>query len=320
MKKISIAAALLLTAGAAGFAQSNRSVFPELIQLPGDFGPEGIATGNGSTFYVGSLNAATAGQILVGDLRTGNFTQLVPPTGRIAAGMKFDPRSNYLHVAGGTSGRATVYNAASGEEIAFYQFLPPGVPGINDVVLTREAAYFTDTTRPFLGRIALGSRGEPGTGALIPLPANFGVPGPCTIGPPPRGNGIAASQNGQHLVLVHMSEGQLYRLDTEALVPVPIAITGGDFAGGAALCSTDGILLEGDTLYAVQAALNRVAVVKMSSDLLSGEITHYLTEPFSSNPALQTPTTIARFGNALYAVTFGGTPPSPDFIVRIPIH
>jgi hypothetical protein len=35
---------------------------------------------------------------------------------------------------------------------------------------------------------------------------------------------------------------------------------------------------------------------------------------------LQTPTTIARFGGALYAVTYGGTPPSPDFIVRIPIH
>jgi hypothetical protein len=58
----------------------------------------------------------------------------------------------------------------------------------------------------------------------------------------------------------------------------------------------------------------------MSSDLLSGEIAHYLTEPFSSNPDLQTPTTIARFGGALYAVTYGGTPPSPDFIVRIPIH
>jgi hypothetical protein len=320
MKSIPIALVLSLTTVAAGVAQGHRSVFPELIQLPANFGPEGIASGNGSTFYVGSLNPATAGQILVGDLRTGNFTQLVPPTGRIAAGMKFDPRSNYLHVAGGTSGRATVYNAASGEEIAFYQFLPPGVPGINDVVVTREAAYFTDTTRPFLGRVELGPRGEPGPGALIPLPANFGVPGPCTVGPPPRGNGIAASQNGKHLVLVHMSEGQLYRLETETLVPVPIAITGGDFAGGAALCSTDGILLKGNTLYAVQAALNRVAVVRMSSDLLSGEITHYLTEPFTSNPALQTPTTIARFGDALYAVTFGGAPPSPDFIVRIPIH
>jgi hypothetical protein len=320
MIRLPIAVVLSLTTVAAGFAQGDRSVFPELIQLPGGFGPEGIASGNGSTFYVGSLDPATAGQILVGDLRTGNFTQLVPPTGRIAAGMKFDPRSNYLHVAGGTSGRATVYNAASGEEIAFYEFLPAGVPGINDVVVTREAAYYTDTTRPFLGRVALGSRGEPGPGVVIPLPANFGVAGSCTVGPAPRGNGIAASQDGKHLVLVHMSEGQLYRLKTETLVPVPIAITGGDFAGGAALCSTDGILLEGTTLYAVQFALNRVAVVRMSSDLLSGEITHYLTEPFSSNPGLQNPTTIARFGDALYAVTFGGTAPSPEFIVRIPIH
>src|ERR1041385_1403748 len=90
--------------------QSNSHVFPDLIQLPSDFGPEGIAIGNGHTFYVGSVAAATLGQILVGDLRTGAFSQLVPPTGRMAAGMKFDARSDYLFVAGGPSGRATVYD------------------------------------------------------------------------------------------------------------------------------------------------------------------------------------------------------------------
>jgi hypothetical protein len=29
------------------------------------------------------------------------------------------------------------------------------------------------------------------------------------------------------------------------------------------------------------------------------------------------PTTIAEFGNALYAVTAGFAPPSPDFVVRV---
>ena len=311
------AVVLSLATGAAGRAQSHASMWPDLIQLPADFGPEGIAVGNGHTFYVGSLAPATAGQILVGDLRTGAFTELVPPTGRFAAGMKFDSRSGYLFVSGGTSGRATVYDGASGAEIASYQFLPPGVAGINDVVVTREAAYFTDTTRPFLGRIALESNGEPGEGSLITLPANFGVPGACTVGPPPRGNGIAATPKGDQLILVHMSEGQLYLVDTATHVPVPIDISGGDFAGGAALCSTDGILLEGHTLYAVQAALHRVAVVQMAPDYVSGVVTHYITEPFASNPAVSVPTTIASFGNALYAVTFGGSPPSPDYVVRM---
>jgi hypothetical protein len=66
------------------------------------------------------------------------------------------------------------------------------------------------------------------------------------------------------------------------------------------------LLLEGTTLYAVQSALNRVAVMRLANDHRSAVITHYLTEPFSSNPDLQIPTTIARFGNSLYAVTFGG--------------
>jgi sugar lactone lactonase YvrE len=302
---------------ASGLAQGYTPVFPDLIQLPANFGPEGIAVGNGATFYVGSLAAATAGQILVGDLRTGSFTQLVAPTGRIAAGMKFDSRSGYLFVAGGTSGRATVYDATSGAEIAFYQFLPPGVPGINDVVVTRDAAYFTDTTRPFLGRVALERNGQPAEGELIPLPANFGVAGPCTVGPAPRGNGIAATPKGDQLILIHMSEGQLYAVDTETHTLVPIAISGGDFAGGFALCSTDGLLLDGQILYAVQFALNRVAVIRMAPDLLSGVITGYITEPFASNPAIAFPTTIAQFGNALYAVTFGAAPPAPDYIVRM---
>ena len=302
---------------ASPIAQGGGAVFPDLMQLPADFGPEGIAAGAGHTFYVGSLAAATAGQILVGDLRTGSFTELVAPTGRFAAGMKFDPRSGYLFVAGGTSGRATVYDTGSGAEIVFYQLLPPGVAGINDVVVTREAAYFTDTTRPFLGRVTLTQNGQPGDGAVISLPANFGVRGPCTVGPSPRGNGIAATPDGDALILVHMSEGRLYAVETTTHTLAPIAITGGDFAGGAALCSTDGILLEGHTLYAVQAALNRIAVVEMAPDYLSGEVTGYITEPFASNAAVRFPTTIARFGNALYAVTYGGDLVSPDYVVRL---
>jgi hypothetical protein len=47
-------------------------------------------------------------------------------------------------------------------------------------------------------------------------------------------------------------------------------------------------------------------------------VTRYITEPFQSNPATKIPTTLAEFGNSLYAVTFGGQPPTPDFVVRLP--
>jgi hypothetical protein len=296
---------------------SEQAPFPDLIPLPAAFGSEGIAVGRGHTFYVGSFTPPTLGQILVGDLRTGTLEELVPPTGTAAVGMKVDPRTNFLYVAGGPSGSGRIYDAESGAEIASYQFQPPGVNGLNDVVVTHHAAYFTDTNRPFLYRIALSPNGEPQNGTVIPLPANFGVRGGCTVGPGPRGNGIAATPNGTYLVQIHMSEGQLYRTDTETLTLVPIALTGGDFAGGAPVCSGDGLLLDGLTLYIGQFTLNRIAVVELAPDLLSGVVTGYITEPFQTDAAIKLPTTLAEFGNRLYAVTYGGAPPSPDFVVRL---
>jgi hypothetical protein len=273
--------------------------------------------GGGHKFYVGSFTPPMLGQILVGDLRDGTFSELVPPTGMMAVGMKLDSRTNYLYVAGGTSGRGTVYDAASGAEIASYEFAPPGVTIINDVVITRQAAYFTDSIRPYLGRVAIAPDGQPRSAANVPLPENFGVPGGCTLGLPPKSNGIAATANGKYLILVHMSEGQLYLMDTATFNVLPIDVTGRDFAGGNVLCGGDGLLLDGKTLYVVQAPMNRVAVVELSPDRLSGVLTRYITEPFASNPALGFPTTVAEFGNALYAVTYGDAPPSPDFVVRL---
>jgi hypothetical protein len=302
--------------GIADTGEQRPRPFPDLIPLPADFGSEGIAVGRGHRFYVGSFTAPMLGQILVGDLRTGTLEELVPPTGMAAVGMKVDRRTNFLYVAGGMSGGATVYDAHSGAEIAFFQFLPAGVPGIiNDVVVTREAAYFTISTGPSLGRVAIGPGGQPSDASLIPLPANFGVRGVCGG---TRANGIAATPNGKHLIVVHTSEGRLYLVETATFTVVPIEVTGGDFAGGGALCGGDGLLLDGMTLYVVQAPLNRIAVVELSPDHLSGFVSRYITEPFASNPATKFPTTIAEFGNSLYAVTYGGAPPSPDFVVRLP--
>jgi sugar lactone lactonase YvrE len=302
-----------------GIAQGDRPVFPGLIQLPADFGSEGIAVGN-RTFYVGSFLAPRLGQILVGDLRTGTLSELVPPSGRMAVGMKVDPRSNLLFVAGGTSGGAAVYDASTGAEVGFYPFLLPGGQIVNDVAVTRDAAYFTVSTGPFLGRLALGPNGQPGTAETIPLPPNFGMSGNCTVGPAAAtGNGIAATADGKFLIVDHTGEGRLYLLDTDTLIPILIDVTGGDFAGGNPLCLADGLLLDGKTLYVVQfgARLNRVAVVELSPDYLSGVITRYITEPFASNPAVKLPSTIAEFGSSLYAVTYGGLPPTPDFVVRL---
>src|SRR4029453_13652710 len=137
-------------------AGPSARAFPDLIPLPADFGPEGIAAGNGTTFYTGSLAPSTRGQILGGNLRTGKIATLVAAGGVPATGIKHDPRSNLLFVARAGSGLGTIFNAESGDVVASYQF-HTAPTFINDVVITRGAAYFTDTQAPFLYRVALGS-------------------------------------------------------------------------------------------------------------------------------------------------------------------
>jgi sugar lactone lactonase YvrE len=291
--------ALVALAGLVLLASTGTSArpFPDLVPLPADFGPEGIAVGNGTTFYAGSLAAATRGQILVGDLRTGETATLVPADGVPATGIKHDARSNLLFVARAASGMGTVFDAASGDVVASYQF-HAAPTFVNDVVITREAAYFTDTQAPFLYRVALGPAGEPAADFTeIPLPAAF------------RTNGIAATPDGEHLFVI--ATAQLYRLDTATHTPVLVDL------GVETLPNADGLLLDGKTLYVVQNVRNRIAVVELSPDYLSGSVVRFITEPFTSNPDTKVPTTIAEFGAALYAVTAGFAAPTPDFVVRV---
>ena len=286
-------AGLVLLASTGTFARP----FPDFIALPADFGPEGIAVGNGSTFYAGSLAAATRGQILVGDLRTGETATLVPGDGVPATGIKHDARSNLLFVARAASGMGTVFDAGSGDIVASYQF-HAAPTFVNDVVITREAAYFTDTQAAFLYRVALGPAGEPAADFTeIPLPVTF------------RTNGIAATPDGEHLFVI--ATAQLYRLDTATHTPVLVDL------GVETLPNADGLLLDGKTLYVVQNVRNRIAVVELSPDYVSGAVVRFITEPFTSNPDTKVPTTIAEFGDALYAVTAGFAAPTPDFVVRV---
>lgn len=285
---------------------------PELIELPADFGPEGIAVAEDGTFFVGSLNQATAGQILKGSVYTGEFTELVAPTGTTALGIKYDPSSNLVYVAGGGTGTGHAYDADTGAEVAAWEFATEG-SNINDVELTADAAYFTDSQRPMLYRVAFDGEGMPGEMTPIDLPANFGETSTtCSAAPPIRGNGAAVTDNGEYLILIHMSEGVLYRMNLATNEVQPITLSGGD------ACTADGLLLDGNRLYAVQNRINQIAVIDMADDYLSGNVVGHITEPFASNPALAIPTTIGQTDDAIFAVTAGFADPSPDYVVRMP--
>ena len=291
-----VAAAGAIIAAGMGVASPAHaaSTYPDLIALPNGWRPEGIATGGGHEVYVGSLGT---GAVYRADLRTGEGAVVVPPqSGRAAVGLKFDERSGLLFVAGGGAGDGYVYDAASGASVASYDFTSAPT-FINDVIVTRDAAWFTDSMKPVLYRVALSANGQPSASfTTVPLSGDYVQGAGFNV------NGIAATPNGNTLIIVQSGTGKLFSVAADSGVATLIDL------GGALVTAGDGILLAGKTLYVVRNQLNQVAVVRLASDLQSGEIVEVLADS-----DFQVPTTIAKFGSRLYAVNARfGTPPTPD--------
>ena len=285
---------LLIALSVAMIAAAPAQVFPDEISLPDGFRPEGIAVGTGTTFYVGSIGT---GAVYRGDLRTGEGEILVPAQGgRAAIGLKYDESTGLLLVAGGPTGYAYVYDGETGENFAAIQ-LTTDPSFINDVVVTREAAYFTNSFQPVLYSVPLDDLSSSTMAEEIELGGDYVfTPGAFNA------NGIAATPNGKTLIIVNSTEGALYTLDPDTGESTRIDLNGGSVQFG------DGILLQGKTLYVVQNQLNQIAVVELNSDLSEGTIVETIT-----SSSFDVPTTIARFGHSLYVVNARfSTPPAPD--------
>jgi sugar lactone lactonase YvrE len=271
-----------------------KSQFPERIALPDSFRPEGIAIGKRGTFYVGSI---PTGAIYRGSLRTGEGAIFVPgAAGRAAIGVELD--HGRLFVAGGPTGKGFVYSARSGDLLATHAFFTPTAPGqtfVNDVVVARDGAYFTDSVRPFLYRVSGGE--------VTPIPLS----GDIVYGPGNNTNGIDVTPNGKTLIIVQTNVGKLFTVDRLTGLTREIVLN-------EPVVNGDGILLDGQTLYVVQNRDNKVAVVRLRRGLASGTVTMYITDS-----DFDVPTTIDEFGKRLYAVNARfrpmGTPPETEFWV-----
>ncbi len=300
---LSVLFMLVLVPALSTFAAGHET-YPDLIGLPTGHAPEGIAVGRGSSFYAGSL---ANGSVFGGDLRTGAGEIVVPPQeGRIAVGLSVDVRTDYLFVAGGPGGAGYVYDAATGAEVAAFQFTTEPSTFVNDVIVTRDAAYFTDSFRPYYYRVALGRGGAVSSESdvkEIALGGDFvSVPGFNT-------NGIDATSDGKTLVIVNSGGQALYRVEPMTGEATQIDLDMSEFPNG------DGILLDGKTLYVMQNRMNRIAVVKLDPKLSSGKVVDYI-----EHPSFDVPTTVAEFGSHLYAVNarFGSPDPeTDDDIVRV---
>ncbi len=283
---IALAATSMQSAGAA-------EPFPDVIPLPDGWRAEGVAVGNGTSVYAGSL---ADGAIWKGDLRTGEGDVLVPGSeGSVSVGLKAE--RGLLYVSGGPTGTATVYDADSGAVVDSFDLAAPGTGFINDVTVTRDAAYFTNSFAPLLYRVALGPAGVP-TGDV----ETIDLGGDWVQGTGFGANGIASTPDGKALIVVNSGTGLLYAVD-----PMTGDATEID-TGGVAVTAGDGILLRGKTLYVVRNQLNEIAVLSMSPGYLSATLVDTLTDA-----DFDVPTTLAAHGSELYAVNARfGTEPTPE--------
>lgn len=211
--------------------------------LPGDaVFPEGVAYDPVSDrFFVSSTSDGTVFEV---DRSSGEVSAFsdAGADGRVTAvGLATDPERRRLWVAGGTGQTAYVYDLDSGDLIADYEADLVDGSLINDVVVAPDGdAYLTDSgPRPTLFRVA---GGDDGPGDLeewldldtTPIPTDAGI----------NLNGIVATDDGRYVLAVHLTEGQLYRIDRETQEVTAVGDPG-------TLAAGDGMVLDGTRLWVV---------------------------------------------------------------------
>jgi sugar lactone lactonase YvrE len=279
------------------------ALFPTTISLPDGFPPEGIAIGPGPFAYFGSR---TTGSIFRANLVTGRGAIISQGPGTQSLGLKTDLRGR-LFVSGGNAGNGRVIDLRTGKVLASYQFAT-GPSFVNDVILTPDAAWFTDSTNPVLYKVPFGRGGRlpaPDRVAAVPLT------GDIVYGAGINANGISRTPDGRALLIVQSNTGRLFRVDPATGVTSTVDL------GAESVPNGDGILVIGRTLFVVQNQLNVVAVIRLDRSGRSGTVLRRV-----SDPRFDIPTTVAAFGNRLYLpnarFTTAPTPTTPYTAVAIP--
>ena len=198
------AAVLALTSGTvvsvATAAPASATVLPKTISLPNGYQPEGIAI-SGVNFYVGSL---VDGRILRGNVLTGRLSPFVPGApGESTAGLEVS--GHLLFAAGAASGELKVYDLRSGRKLAERRVAPAGASFINDVAVTKDGAFYTDSLAAQLYELPFGHGGRFGRVRTLPTPG-------ITIGPGFNANGIETTPDGRNLLVIQSNTGILFRV------------------------------------------------------------------------------------------------------------
>jgi hypothetical protein len=273
--------------------------FPSRVDLPSGWMPEGITAGAGTSIYVGSL---AGGGVWAGDVRTGVGSVLVPAWGGAATGVEYEADANRLWVAGGPTGTVRVYDASSGALLRQYTFAPAGF--INDLVVTDDAVYVTDSFNAWLDVIPLGPDDSlPPADGVTTLPLS----GITFEAGRFNANGIVATRGW--LIVVDSFTGGLFRVDpadgTATAIPT----------GGVSVANGDGLELRGGTLYVVRNANQVVEVLRLGPGLTNADPIRTLT-----SADLSVPTTAAVQAGRLWVVNARfGIQTTEYWVSRLPI-
>jgi outer membrane protein assembly factor BamB len=288
LTKLAPAAVILL---ALPFLSANAAgkAFPKIVPALDGAPPEGFTIGKGHWAYNGSID----GSIYKVSLRNGVGETLVEaePDFDVFAGdcyklgMRVDPRSNYLFVAGCINGDAYVFDAGSGDEIKKYQLDDSGSSVINDIAVTQGAVYFTDFGQPFIYSLPLSRNGRIPEGedaaTAIPLTGDFGD-GDNDFGA--FANGIVATPDGKTLIIGHSGTSKIFRVDPatghadEIIVDPPLAGFPTNFLDGIVL--HDGVLfILSPDVSGAYPPVDQIQVVVLDEDMLTGNLVGAITDP-----------------------------------------
>ncbi|MEO5744974.1 MAG: hypothetical protein ABIQ53_10355, partial [Terracoccus sp.] len=278
--------------------------------LPNGIRPEGITSGPSGTYYVGSL---ADGRIVTGNVRTGTQrTLLQGAVGRSLRGLFHDDRTGFVWAVGNVGDVAHVWavNGHNGKVVS--DTVIPGGVFLNDLVVTSNRVWVTDSSVDRLVAVPIGRRGYPTRGDLVVLPLRSSWP---------AGDGTSINANGirelpdQSLVLNNSRVGGLWQVNRHTGAARSILVT-----GGPGIVSGDGLELAGSVLYNVRGTgASAVAVVRLRHSrgcwtaAWIGDL---------SDPGLDVPSTATVIGRSLYAVNARFGTPSPDtaeyWVSRLP--
>ncbi len=300
-------ATLAAPAAASPGVAAHRPGLPTTYVVSADGGvlPEGIGIAPDGTMYVTSTGT--------GDVYRGDITD--PSMRRFASGAA-DGRSFAVGVHPDARGRVFVaaretldVYARTGRLIARRPASsgPVGDPFLNDLVITAEAVYITDSTNAVVWRASLedGRIGQLerwlDVRPLVPgLPAQYWFL-----------NGIDATPGGETLIVA--SQG------LEALLRVDVATAHAQFVdlGEGVSFGPDGLVLRGSYVYGIlnYAAPNGeqgVYIARLTEALTSGNVVTKVIDP-----SFDSPTTLALHDGRMYVVNsqFDHAPGTPPYTV-----